>query len=80
LAHDGSSNLGPVLLGNGRPRDRLDELGALRPGINRSRALDIMRAIDTFESYVELTLRRDWTPDEYAQWFRDLLAQQLLRG
>ena len=80
MAHDGSSNLGVVLLGNGRPRDRLDELGALRPGINRSRALDIMRAIDTFESYVELTLRRDWPPDEYAQWFRDLLAQRLLRG
>ena len=60
--------------------DRLDELGALRSGLSRSRALDIMRAINTFESYVELTLRRGWTPDEYARWFRDLLAQQLLRG
>lgn len=58
--------------------DRLDELRALRPGINRSRALDIMRAIDTFEGYVELTFRRGWTPDEYARWFQDLLTQQLL--
>jgi len=58
--------------------DRLDELGALRPGISRSRALDIMRAINTFDSYVELTLRRGWTKDEYAQWFRELLTQQLM--
>jgi AcrR family transcriptional regulator len=58
--------------------DRLDELGALRTGISRSRALDIMRAINTFDSYVELTLRRGWTKDEYSQWFRELLTQQLL--
>lgn len=58
--------------------DRLDALGALRPGVNRDRALDIMRAIDTFEGYVELTLRRGWSRDEYAAWFRGLMAQQLL--
>jgi AcrR family transcriptional regulator len=58
--------------------DRLDELGALRPGISRSRALDIMRAVNTFDSYVELTLRRGWTKNEYSQWFRELLTQQLL--
>jgi AcrR family transcriptional regulator len=58
--------------------DRLDALGALRHGLSRSRALDIMRAVDTFEGYVELTLRRGWSTAEYAEWFHDLLAEQLL--
>lgn len=58
--------------------DRLDALGALRPRVSRDRALDIMRAIDTFEGYVELTLRRGWSRDEYEAWFRDLMAEQLL--
>ena len=59
--------------------DRLDKLGALRQGVSRARALDIMRALDTFEGYVELTIRQGWTRQEYERWFHDLLATQLLR-
>src|SRR4029077_6435313 len=34
--------------------DRLHQLGALRSGLSRDRALDILRVVDSLEAYVEL--------------------------
>jgi AcrR family transcriptional regulator len=58
--------------------DRLDALSALRNGLTATRALDILRALDTVETYVDLVQRRGWTRDEYRAWLRDLLRHQLL--
>ena len=58
--------------------DRLDALGALRPGVTPARALDVLRAVVTVEAYVELVQRRGWTGDEYRTWLLDLLQHQLL--
>jgi AcrR family transcriptional regulator len=60
--------------------DRLAELGALRDGLTPSRALDIMRVVNTTEAYAELTTRRGWTAAEWKQWLNDLLRLQLLAG
>jgi len=58
--------------------DRLDALGALRDGLTPSRALDIVRVINTAEAYADLTTRRGWTVAEWKQWLNDLLCEQLL--
>jgi AcrR family transcriptional regulator len=58
--------------------DRLEALGALRDGLTRSRALDIIRVVNTTEAYVDLTTRRGWTVAEWKVWLADLLRVQLL--
>jgi AcrR family transcriptional regulator len=58
--------------------DRLDALGALRAGLTPSRALDIIRVVDTVEAYAELTTRRGWIVAEWKHWLTDLLHMQLL--
>lgn len=58
--------------------DRLVELGALRADLTANRALDIVRAVNTTEAYIDLTMRRGWTAAEWSAWLLALLAQQLL--
>src|SRR4029077_3612811 len=48
--------------------DRLHQLGALRSGLSRERALDILRVINSLEAYVELTGRRGWSAEEWRVW------------
>lgn len=58
--------------------DRLDALGLLRPGLTPSRALDIVRVVNTLEAYAELTARRGWSTSEWKAWLTDTLRSQLL--
>lgn len=58
--------------------DRLFELGRLRPGLDRRRALDVIRALNALETYTDLTRRRGWTDDEWVDWMSELLADQLV--
>lgn len=58
--------------------DRLDELGALRTELIPSRALDILRVVNTLEAYADLTGRRGWSTDEWKAWLTDTLRSQLL--
>lgn len=58
---------------------RLQELGALRPGLTRRKAADQMAALFVAEIYEELTGPRSaWSPDEYERWLRDRLREALL--
>jgi AcrR family transcriptional regulator len=58
--------------------DRLEALGALREGLTPSRALDIIRVVNTVEAYADLTTRRGWTVAEWKEWLNALLSEQLL--
>ncbi len=43
-----------------------------------NRALDIVRAVNTTEAYIDLTMRRGWSAAEWSACLLELLAQQLL--
>jgi len=58
--------------------DRLLQLGALRSGLSRDRALDILRVVNSLEAYVELTDRRGWSDDEWRAWLGRVLRAELL--
>jgi AcrR family transcriptional regulator len=58
--------------------DRLQQLGALRSGLSRDRALDILRVVNSPEAYVELTERRGWSADEWRAWLGRVLRAELL--
>lgn len=58
--------------------DRLEALGALRDGVTPSRALDMIRVVNTVEAYADLTTRRGWSVPEWKVWLTDLLSTQLL--
>ena len=58
--------------------DRLLQLGAVRSGLSRDRALDILRVVDSVEAYVELTERRGWSDDEWQAWLGRVLRAELL--
>ena len=72
--------------GQGRMREgiericgRLEELGALRPGLSRKKAADQIAALFAAEVYQELTgPLSGWTPDEYEEWLRERLGEMLL--
>ena len=57
---------------------RLADLGALKPELARNRALDIVSAIDSVETFTELVVRRGWTADEWRTWLSDVLRPQLV--
>ena len=56
----------------------LAELGALRTGLDATRATDIIWAVLGLDNYEALVVERRWTPDEYAVWARDALGATLL--
>lgn len=58
--------------------DRLEALGALRDDVTPSRAMDIIRIINTTEAYADLTTRRGWTVADWKEWLTGLLGEQLL--
>ncbi|HEY5034929.1 MAG TPA: hypothetical protein VIJ30_07410 [Candidatus Dormibacteraeota bacterium] len=43
-----------------------------------SRAMDIIRVINTTEAYADLTTRRGWTFADWKEWLTGLLEEQLL--
>lgn len=58
--------------------DRLAALGLLRPDLTPTRALDIVRVVNTLDAYAELTARRGWSTNEWKAWLTDTLRSQLL--
>ena len=58
--------------------DRLEALGALRIDMTPSRALDIIRVVNSIEAYADLTMRRGWSAADWKRWLSELLSQQLL--
>ena len=58
---------------------RLADLDALRPGVDVTRATDIMWALLSVESYEALVIAREWSPDGFADWALDTLRDTLLR-
>ncbi|MEA2656949.1 MAG: hypothetical protein QOI23_2314 [Chloroflexota bacterium] len=58
--------------------DRLVALDALKPGLVRSRALDVARAVVRVEAYEDLTVRWGWTDQEWIEWMTGVLARELL--
>src|SRR5260370_33495394 len=50
--------------------DQLHQLGALRLGLSRDRALDILRVVNSLQAYVELTERRGWSGEARQAWVR----------
>ena len=58
---------------------RLGELGALRAGVDVTRASDIAWTVLSVETYEALVIVRGWTPDEYEAWVLDTLRASLLR-
>lgn len=58
--------------------DRLQQLGALRSGLSRERALDILRVVNSLEAYAELTERRGWSGEEWRAWLGRVLRAELL--
>jgi AcrR family transcriptional regulator len=57
---------------------RLDELGALRPGLTSERAGDVLWALNHPDVWQQLVVWRGWTPAEYEHWLADALHAQLL--
>jgi AcrR family transcriptional regulator len=58
---------------------RLGELKALRPGIDVTRATDIIWTVLSLENYEALVAQRGWTPDDFAAWSLSVLRDSLLR-
>lgn len=58
---------------------RLQDIGALRPGLTLERAVDQAAALFSAEIYEELTGPRcGWSADEYETWLAERLADVLL--
>ena len=65
--------------GQARMVARLDELGALRPGLDPDRATDVVVTIVGHDVFTNLVTRAHWSVPEYKAWLLTTLAQQLLR-
>jgi AcrR family transcriptional regulator len=52
---------------------------ALLPGLDVTRATDILWTLNHPDLWLLLVGERGWTPDEYEQWFGDTVRAQLLR-
>ena len=58
--------------------ERLDMLGALKPDLTPSRALDVARALVRIEAYQEMLQRWGWTEQEWIDWATCVLVRELL--
>jgi AcrR family transcriptional regulator len=56
----------------------IEQKGALRKGLDVTRATDILWTLNHPVAYQLLVVERGWTPAEYEQWLGDLLCRQLL--
>jgi AcrR family transcriptional regulator len=59
---------------------RLEKENALLPGIDGSRARDILWTLTSREVYRMLVIERGWSPDDYEAWLRRTLLQTLVRA
>lgn len=58
--------------------ESLAKLGALRPGVSKSSALETVWALTTPRFYAEVA-DRGWTPDDYESWLRESLTRLLIQ-
>jgi AcrR family transcriptional regulator len=58
--------------------DRLGALAALRPDVSARHAFDVVCVVNSLPNYIELTVQRGWTPQEWQEWLCRLLVEQLL--
>jgi AcrR family transcriptional regulator len=56
----------------------LHEKKALMPGLDATRATDILWTLNHPDLYWLLVNERGWTPDQHEEWLADLLCEQLL--
>lgn len=56
----------------------LARAGALRPKLRERDAADIIHALMSPEVYRLLVCDRGWSPEQYEQWLKDILIDQLL--
>jgi AcrR family transcriptional regulator len=56
----------------------LDGRGALRPGLDVAGATDILWTLNHPDVWQLLVGRRQWTPEQWEQWFGDTACAQLL--
>jgi AcrR family transcriptional regulator len=57
----------------------LDSKKALGPGLDVTRAADILWTLNHPDLWQLLVRERGWTPEEWEQWFADTACSQLLR-
>ena len=53
---------------------------ALRPGLDVTRATDILWTLNHPDLWHLLVGERGWTPEQYEQWFADTACAQLLKA
>jgi AcrR family transcriptional regulator len=58
----------------------LEAKGALAPGVDVTRATDILWTLNHPDVWLLLVGRLGWTPDEFEQWFADTTCAQLIVG
>jgi AcrR family transcriptional regulator len=58
--------------------DHLAAAGALRPGLDRGRARDLLWALISPELYLLLVVERGWSADDYERWLAGAIADALL--
>ena len=56
--------------------ESLERSGALRPGLDVSRATDILWTLNHPDLWQLLVGQRGWTPEQYEQWFGDTACAQ----
>jgi AcrR family transcriptional regulator len=59
--------------------ERLHRGKALRPGLDVTRATDILWTLNHPAQWQLLVSERGWSPEDYEQWFADTSCAQLLR-
>jgi AcrR family transcriptional regulator len=60
--------------------EALNAKKALRPGLEVTRATDILWTLNHPDLWQLLVGERGWTPEQYEQWFGDTSCSQLLRA
>jgi AcrR family transcriptional regulator len=69
---------GERLRGTAMAAHRLDELGALRPGMSVEEARDLIWTLNSLEVWDLLVNQRGWTPEAYSAWVGRAMADGVL--
>ncbi len=65
-------------IGTGHMARRLEELRALKPGLDEQRAGALLWALTAPELFHRLTVDRNWSLDEYERWLGDTMCASVL--
>lgn len=65
-------------IGTGHMARRLEELRALKPGLDAQRAGDLLWTLTAPEIFRRLTVDRGWSLDEYERWLGDTMCASVL--